>query len=177
MKSEKYEVILGLHPTTKGMGWVLATSPVAMVDWGIIHARGDKHAVCLKRITELVSTFSPAVLVMRHAAGSNRKRTKRIQKLITSVLALARGRGIEVKLFADKDVRRKFERFGISTREEIAKLLATNIEALSSRLPPKRKPWKSEDARLGLFDAAALVVSFFVERDLIDDPFALPSSA
>src|SRR5258706_3796970 len=135
MKSEKYEVILGLHPTTRGMGWVLATSPVAMVDWGIIHARGDKNAACLKRIAELVSTFSPAVLVMRHAAGSNRTRTKRIQKLIASVLALARGRGIEVKLFAEKDVRAQFERFGTSTREEIAKLLAKNIEALSSRLP------------------------------------------
>jgi hypothetical protein len=177
MKSEKYEVILGLHPTTRGMGWVLATSPVAMVDWGIIHARGDKNAVCLKRISELVSTFSPAVLVMRHPAGSNRKRTKRIQKLVASVLTLARGRGIEVKLFAERDVRSKFERFGTSTREEIAKLLAKNIEALSSRLPPKRKPWKSEDARLGLFDAAALVVAFFVKRDLIADPFATPPTA
>src|SRR5262249_11839815 len=151
-----YQVVLALHPTSRGMGWVLATSPVAMVDWGIVHARGDKNAVCLKRVAELVSTFSPAVLVMRHAAGSNRARTKRIQKLITAVLSLARGRGIEVKLFTEKDVLTKFERFGSSTREDIAKVLATNIEALSSRLPPKRKPWKSEDARLGLFDAAAL---------------------
>jgi hypothetical protein len=28
-------------------------------------------------------------------------------------------------------------------------------------VPPPRKPWKSEDARMGLFDAAALALVFF----------------
>ena len=31
-------------------------------------------------------------------------------------------------------------------------------------LPPIRKIWKSEDSRMGLFDAAALALTFFHQR-------------
>lgn len=172
MKQEKYQAVLGVHPTARGMGWVIAASPLTLIDWGIIRASGDKNATCLRRISELIETFSPAVIVIRHASGSSRKRVKRVQRLVTAVVQLARTRNIEIKLFAEKQVRTHFERFGAKTREDIAQFLASNIDALSSRIPPKRKPWMSEDARMGLFDAAALVVAFFIERDLLDDPFA-----
>jgi hypothetical protein len=33
-------------------------------------------------------------------------------------------------------------------------------DELSTRLPPKRKPWKSEDSRMDIFDAVALAVVF-----------------
>jgi hypothetical protein len=172
MNPEKYQAVLAVHPTARGMGWVIATSPLTLIDWGIIRAKGDKNATCLRRITALIETFSPAVIVIRHAAGSSRKRIKRIQRLVTAVVQLARTRNIEIQLSAEKQVRSHFERFGARTREEIAQFLASNIDALSSRVPPKRRPWMSEDARLGLFDAAALAVAFFIERDLMENPFA-----
>ncbi|MGY4282682.1 hypothetical protein ACVWXO_001902 [Bradyrhizobium sp. LM2.7] len=34
--------------------------------------------------------------------------------------------------------------------------IAKRIPALMLYLPPARKPWMSEDARMGVFDAAAL---------------------
>jgi hypothetical protein len=172
MIQDKYLAVLAVHPTARGMGWAIATSPLTFIDWGIIRARGDKNATCLRRITELIETFSPAVIVLRHASGSSRRRVKRIQRLVTAIVQLAHNRNIELQMFAEKQIRSHFERFGAKTREDIAQFLASNIDALSSRIPPKRKPWMSEDARLGLFDAAALVVAFFIERDLMDDPFA-----
>lgn len=172
MNQDKYQVVLAVHPTARGMGWVIAISPLTFIDWGIIRAKGDKNATCLRRITELIETFSPAVIVIRHASGASRARVKRIQRLVTTVVQLARTRNIEIQMLAEKQVRSHFERFGAKTREEIAQFLASNIDALSSRIPPKRKPWMSEDARLGLFDAAAIAIAFFIERDLMDDPFA-----
>lgn len=177
MKQKQYNAVLCVHPTARGMGWVIATSPLTLIDWGVIRANNDTNAVCLRRITQLIDTFSPAAIVVRHAAGSSRARVKRIQRLLTSIVQLAQTRNIEIRTFAEKEVRRHFARFGAKTREEIAMVLASNIDALSSRLPRKRQPWMSEDARLGLFDAAALMIAFFIERDLNDDPFELAQAA
>ena len=39
--------------------------------------------------------------------------------------------------------------------------------ALASRLPPRRKCWQSEDYRMGIFDAAAVGVAYFVRRKAV----------
>jgi hypothetical protein len=49
-----------------------------------------------------------------------------------------------------------------SNKYEVASALAKQFPALASRLPPKRKIWQSEDYRMGIFDAAALGVAYFV---------------
>jgi hypothetical protein len=51
------------------------------------------------------------------------------------------------------------------TKQEIAELLAGKYpDELASRLPPKRKPWKSEDTRMDIFDAVALAVVFRMKK-------------
>jgi hypothetical protein len=42
--------------------------------------------------------------------------------------------------------------------------LAKQFPKLASRLPPKRKIWQSEDYRMGIFDAAAVGVAYFVRH-------------
>jgi hypothetical protein len=37
-------------------------------------------------------------------------------------------------------------------------------EELASRMPPKRKLWKSEDGRMDIFDAVALAVAFRLKK-------------
>jgi hypothetical protein len=38
-------------------------------------------------------------------------------------------------------------------------------EELGDRLPPKRRPWMSEDYRMGIFEVVALGVAFFLKRN------------
>jgi len=38
------------------------------------------------------------------------------------------------------------------------------LPALSSKLPPKRKCWQSEDYQMGIFDAAAVGVAYVTRR-------------
>ena len=46
------------------------------------------------------------------------------------------------------------------TKQEIAEQLAKQFpDELSSRLPPKRKAWKSEDARMDIFEAVGLALT------------------
>ncbi|WP_156527887.1 hypothetical protein [Bradyrhizobium stylosanthis] len=42
-----------------------------------------------------------------------------------------------------------------------AERIAKHIPAFEQYVPPPRKPWMSEDRRMGLFDAAALALTFF----------------
>lgn len=177
MNTEQFKAVLGLHPTSRGMGWILATSPVDLVDFGVIRARGDVNLTCLNRFIGLLDTFAPAVIVIRDMLSEKVERVQRVQTLVGAIVRTAKLRNIEVKLFQESEVLKHFERFGAMTRDEIIAFLADNIDALSSRRPPKRRTWMSINPRTGLFDAAALLVAFFVERDLLDHPFPPPLPA
>ena len=46
---------------------------------------------------------------------------------------------------------------GKGTKHTLAQIIARRFpEELGHRLPPKRRPWESEDYRMGIFDAVAL---------------------
>jgi hypothetical protein len=46
-------------------------------------------------------------------------------------------------------------------KQIIAEAIARHVPAFERYVPPPRKPWMSEDARMGLVDAAALGLVFF----------------
>lgn len=54
-------------------------------------------------------------------------------------------------------IRRAFAAQGATTKEQIAAALASQFPELARRLPPKRKVWMSEDHRMAIFDAVALI--------------------
>jgi hypothetical protein len=58
-------------------------------------------------------------------------------------------------------IRTVFASVGASTRYEIAQVISQHIDVFSHRMPRKRKPWESEDARQSIFDAAALAMTYF----------------
>jgi hypothetical protein len=58
-------------------------------------------------------------------------------------------------------VRGCFRGVGALTRYEIAQAIATQLDAFKHRLPPVPLPWKNENSRLALFDAAALAMTFY----------------
>ena len=51
--------------------------------------------------------------------------------------------------------------FGLTAKREIAQSIAQEIPELEPRLPPVRRIWMSEDARMNIFDAVALGMTFF----------------
>jgi hypothetical protein len=73
---------------------------------------------------------------------------------------LAETQGISIFTYSRAHVRECFQYLGAPTKQHIAEIIAKHIPAFVRFLPPPRKRWRSEDFRMGLFDAAALGLTF-----------------
>jgi hypothetical protein len=131
------------------------------VDWGNPEVVGpDREKRCLAQINALLGLHTPDVVVLQDTTKTGTRRVPRIQALNRRTLELAKRRGVPVRAFSRAQVREYFEEFGATTKQRIAETIAHFIPALSLYVPPPRKPWKSEDARMGIFEAAALVWTY-----------------
>jgi hypothetical protein len=151
-------IALDVHPRT--FGFVVFKGPNRMLDWGIRSFRRGVNAVKIpaaKKLLALVDEFTPSAVVIRKP---ERRRNRKMLKMIESQ---ACSRNIPVRFISRGDANRAFVGFE-SNKYEVASVLARQFPALASRLPPKRKFYESEDYRMGIFDAAAVGVAYFVRR-------------
>jgi hypothetical protein len=82
---------------------------------------------------------------------------------------LASSRSIPVYAYSRDEVRSTFGYLGAPNKQNIAEVIAKHISAFERYVPQPRKPWMSEDARMGLFDAAALALVFFQKSGGLQD--------
>jgi hypothetical protein len=81
------------------------------------------------------------------------------------LIALGENCRIRVILFTRQKVHRTFAPDSRGTKHGIAGILAERFpEELGFRLPPKRRPWMSEDYRMAIFDAVALGLTYFLPK-------------
>lgn len=154
-------VTLGVYPTARGLGWVAFEGPRALHDWQLVEVRRNKNIACMRRMEELFERYHPETLVLETFERRNSARTDRISNLCRAMVALAHDRGVEVAIYGRHDVEGCFSTVGARTRHEIAEAVARHLSCLTDRLPGKRLPWKSEDRRMALFCAGALVLTHF----------------
>jgi Holliday junction resolvasome RuvABC endonuclease subunit len=153
---------LAVHPTARGMGWIVFEGPFAPHDWGHTTARkGDKNAVCLTAVEKLLNRFSPETIVLEAFEKKGSKRADRICRLGRAVVALAQELRIEVAIYTRGDVRACFAGVGASTRQQIAEAVARHFVPLRHRVPKARRPWEADPPRMALFNAAALVLTHY----------------
>jgi len=163
-REDKSPFVLAIAPSPRGFAFVLFDGPTTPFDWGIKELRGQrKNARTLAAITKLVREYHPSALIIEAAHVKDSRRGPRIRELMARVEGLAKDDGINVFRYGRTDIRHAFAQAGARTRPEIAKIIAEQIPALASRLPPLRKMWMSEDPRQSLFDAASLGFVFFAK--------------
>ena len=161
----KYPRILGIAPSTRGFGFALLEGLDTLVDWGVKSVTGDKNHGSIKKVEELIAHYQPDVLVLEDAAAKDSRRAARIRALCRKIVAVAKARKVSVALFSQEQVRRVFFADGQGTKHALAEILAKRFsEELGSRLPPKRRPWMSEDYRMDIFEAVALVLMLRLTR-------------
>jgi hypothetical protein len=162
---ERPDLVLAIHLQSRGFAFVLFEGWPALVDWGVYDARGaDKNARCLHRINSLLESHTPDVF-LQDMSKSGTRRSRRIRDLNRDAAELAEQRGILVRMFSRAQVVEYFEELGAEQKQGIAERIARKLPALSLFMPPARRPWMSEDARMGIFDAAALVWVYFHNSD------------
>ena len=101
------------------------------------------------------------VLVLQDTSPEGTHRASRLITLNAGVEAAAREHGLPVFKYSRADVYSTFASASFSNKQTLAEVIAKHIPTFERHVPPPRKPWKSEDARMGLFDAAALALVFF----------------
>ena len=161
-KRSSAELVFAVFPSAKGFGYVVFEGPKSLVDWGVkgVHST-QKNSESLKRIRELLTFYRPDVLVLEDHQGQGSRRSKRIQKLIDAMTALAAKEGVATASFSRAEMRACFSPTGSTTKRQIAEAIAREFPELEPRLPPVRRIWMSEDSRMNIFDAAALAMTFF----------------
>jgi hypothetical protein len=157
----RYSLVLSIYVNTRGFAFVLFEGHLAPFDWGLCELRGQrKHRRCLVRIIKILDRYQPDVLVIRDAS-THKVRTPRISSLNAAICEMAANRKIPTCNYSRDDVREAFQHAGVVNKQALAELIAKHIPAFERYVPPARKPWMSEDPRMGLFDAVALGLVFF----------------
>ena len=158
----RYDMVLAIYPSARGYAFVIFEGPLSPIDWSVSEARGRyKNQRCLVGIAAVLERYQPDVLVLQDMSSTGTRRAHRLRELNAGIEELAEERGIPVFAYSRAQVRQAFESFGVGNKHSIAEAIAKHIPAFDRYLPPLRKPWMSEDARMGLFDAVALALTFF----------------
>jgi hypothetical protein len=150
--------VLSIDPTHRGFGYVVLEGSEHLIDWGVRHVQGSKNKASIQAASELISFCRPQILVLEDVSSKNCRRRKRVRELIEALDELGRSQGLSVRRVAKTKVKRTLS---VSNKLQMAQSIATRFRELSSRLPPERKPWMSEDARMAIFDAAAFALALF----------------
>lgn len=163
-------VVLGIFPTSHGIGWAAFDGPFSVVGHGSHTVIRDKNRICLRKVEKLLGAYKPDLVVLE-AFERPAMRHARIQRLCRSISALTEGRGHGLSVFPRSQVRAAFASSGALTREEVAKQVAIRVPMLEALLP---KPRRFDDGickRMAMFNAAALVLThyYFSSNDLLDD--------
>jgi hypothetical protein len=158
----KRVIALDVHP--RSFGFVVFEGPNRMLDWGVRSFRTGTNAVKIPAATKflaLLDEFRPSAVVIRERLARS---TARQPRMLAIIERQARRRRVPVRRVSRRDVNRAFVGFE-SNKYEVASALALQFPDLALRLPPRRKCWQSEHYRMGIFDAAALGVAYFVRRE------------
>jgi Holliday junction resolvasome RuvABC endonuclease subunit len=160
--TRRYAFVLAVYANTRGFAVVLFEGPLSPIDWGVKEMRGRrKHARALTRVNKLLDRYEPDVLVIQDTSPQGTQRARRITKLNGAIAQLSEARTIPLFRYSRLHVLEAFRAYGMPNKHELAEIIAKHIPAFERYVPPPRKPWMSEDARMGLFDAAALALVFF----------------
>jgi hypothetical protein len=171
----RYAVVLFIYLNTRGFAFILFEGPLSPFDWRVKEVRGrGKDGRCLAKIEGIIVRYQPDILVLQDTAPNGTVRAPRINHLNAAVAKLGEGRGFPVYAYSRDIVLNAFAHLGAANKQGIAEVIAKHVPAFERYVPPPRKPWMSEDARMGLFDAAALGLVFFQRAGGIQSP--LPPS-
>lgn len=154
--------VLALYPFTRGIAFTFFHAPLSPLDWGIKRITGDRKNVRGFRIAQaLIERYQPDAVVMGNCSDPHSRRSGRVCRLEQMIAGHVTARGYELHTFKREEIRACFKGVGAITRHEIAQAIASQVHALARHLPPVRQIWATEDARMSLFDAASLAMTFY----------------
>lgn len=156
-----YERVLALYPNHRGYGYALFEGPRELVAWGLKTLRSHKNARSLDNIRAQIDLYEPDVLVIEDYEGEGSRREQRVRELLDSIEGLTHEHSFEVCKYSRSEIRKVFEFFGATTKQEIASFIAASSPSNELEMPEVRKPWMCERYKMGVFDAIAFGLTHY----------------
>jgi Holliday junction resolvasome RuvABC endonuclease subunit len=137
--------ILGIAPSTKGVGFAVIEGEHDLVDWGVKSVKGDKNARSLEHVILLLQKYRPGVLAMENICSKGTRRSRRIQTLAKAILASAMVEKLEVHVVSRQALNTTFLGDERGTKHEIAEQIAKHFsKELGTQVPKKRRAWENQ---------------------------------
>jgi len=162
--------ILCLDIRPRSFAFVVFEGPKVVLDWGARSFRRGVNAVRVPlglKVARLLDEYAPCALVLE------RPRTSKHLRIVAAIRKQAKIHKIPIRLLSAKTIDAAFSGSN-DNKDQIASVLTTRFPDLLSVLPPKRKPWRSEDYRMSIFDAAALGTAYFEQKRRPDPTLPQP---
>ena len=158
-----HQVVMALYINARGLAFIVFEGAHKPIGWSVVEARwsDNRRRKILARVNSLFAQYKPNVVVLQNMSHTGTHRPHSIRRINEAIVETAKGYTLPVIFFSRTEVRRTFAYLGSVTKDTIAAAIAKRIPAIEYFLPRPRKPWESEDARMGIFDAAALALTFF----------------
>ena len=157
--------MIAIAPLSRGLGYAVMEGPDKLVACGNKAILRDKNAGALAWVNRFMQFYQPDVLVLPNVTAADTRRAARIKTLHRQIVAWAGKKNVKVRLVSVTQVRTQLLRDSKGTKFAVAQMLASKYPTeLGLRLPPKRRPWMSEDPRMDIFDAVSLAVAFWERR-------------
>lgn len=160
-EAEFHKLALAIDPTSRGIGYALFEGPQTPLDWGTTEIRSEKNENSLERVKKLINFYHPEVLVLEDCSEESTRRCERIRILLDQVEEYSKSQKIPIAKYSSSRVQEVFSFFNARTKHQIAQKICELLPKLAPNVPPERKPWMSEDRRMSIFDAVALVLTYY----------------
>ena len=162
--ASKCKRVLAIDPSKRGFGFAVLEGPHELIDWGIKEVRQEKNAKCLKQVSLLIERYCPDVVVIEDYQDKDCRRNARIRELLKDIAALALSKKIGLRKIAQSTLRRTFSQYSAHNKHQIAVEVGKRFSELAAYVPPPRKPWTTQDARMSIFDATSLALTLFLGK-------------
>lgn len=154
------KLVAAVYLNYRGFAFVIFKDGLKLFNWGVVEVRGsEKREKSLARIERLLPP-DLRVLVLQMMSPVEVHRPERIRRLNDSIAELGKRSGFEVAFLARKEIRAQFSYLTRATRRAIAAAIVKQVPAFARYLPKTNKAWKSEAARMAIFDATALALTY-----------------
>jgi hypothetical protein len=154
------ERVLAIDVRPKSFGFAVLEEQCGILDWGARSFRRGMNRGQLpfgSGILQVMDQFAPSVLVLKTP------RTKRIARLVEGIRTRAKRHKVTVRVLSPKLLDRTFTGHN-ANKYQIATSVAEKFPELLPMLPPKRRPWQSEDYRMSIFDAGAVGIAYIENK-------------
>jgi hypothetical protein len=151
--------VLALDVRPQRAGYAVFEGPNVLLDVGLTVFKTRPDAK--RRLTFLVDIYRPDVIVTRKLRHRSRRDHLETRFILHKAHRLAERTSATIAQIRETELRKYFGKFGAYTKHQIASFVAHKFPDLAYRLPPPRRVWQSERARMSIFDAVSCGVAYF----------------